>query len=259
MEFTAAVASFSVSKKLIRIYGTDNRKLDRHVKIVATTPTTFTYVDKGNDATFNKNDSKKIATAYDADIYVENSAFTYGSWGQFAGYMLIDQELIKYGGARFSSINAATGEKTDTTVRSQEDYQVLQESSKGAVEFIGRFTDIERGKFYTTTTAHESGIDFTKWIRNENVAPQSFSQYNYQKQETGEIDNAIKIHRANAGAGKRTTSIHRTFSKAYNTYFAAMKVIYKSTTDSSGGIVLWPKVNSSNQITAAVTEKGGEG
>jgi hypothetical protein len=249
---TSSPHGFSAGAKWIKIYGTDNSKLDKNVKIVATTSTTFTYVDKGNSAIFNKDDFKKIATAYDAEIYVNNSAFTYGSWGQLSGYMLVDQELIKYGGAKFNSVDAVSGLKKTTIVTNELDYQVMLESSKGAVEFTGRFTGIERGKFYTTTTAHESGIDFTKWIRNSNVAPQSFTQYNYQKQETGEIDNAIKIYRSNAGAGKRTTSVYRTFSEAYSTYFAAMKVVYKSTTDSSGGIVLWPKVDANNQITDGI-------
>lgn len=248
---TSSVHGFAV-KDLIKIYGTDTYKLDKHVTVTAVTSNTFTYVDKGNSTTFDKATAGKVVTVYDADIYVNNSIFTYGSWGAFSGYLLVDQEIIKYDGARFQSIDSVTNQKKYTTVKTQDEFLQLSDSSKGAIEFRGRFTGIERGQFSTTKTFHEVGIDFSKWQRNTGVSPTSFTQYNYQKEETGEIDNAMKIHRANSVAGTRNTSIRRVFDKAYNHYFTRLKVRYSSTNDSRGGVVVWPKFDENYKVTDGI-------
>lgn len=247
---TSSAHGFAV-KDLIKIYGTDTYKLDKHVTVTAVTSNTFTYVDKGNSTTFDKATAGKVVTVYDADIYVNNSIFSYGSWGQFSGYLLIDQEIIKYDGVRFQSVDAVTNQKKYTTVKSPDEFVQLSDSSKGAIEFRGRFTGIERGKFSTTKTYHEVGIDFSKWQRNTGVSSTSFTEYQYQKEETGEIENAMKIHRAKAVDGTRNTSIRRVFDKAYNHYFTRLKVRYTSK-DHAGGIVIWPTFDANYKVTDGI-------
>ena len=247
---------------LVKISGINTDSLNRNVKITNVTTTTFKYESTDtNTYTYGSASAQgSIGKVHDAKIKVNNQAFDYGSWGAYSGYFLIDQEIIKYDGSYFEYKDALTSARVVEVVKDELDFQRISSRAMGDIMFTGYFTGITRGLFSSNVSSHSKGLS-ASWVYPNNIGGSPYSEYNFQRQSDGKIDNALKINRVNAPRGTRKTTIHRVFYKPnespavrmpYEHYFSKIKIPHKNGEESSGGMMIWAAINSNQQVTAGI-------
>lgn len=249
---TLKTAPTFVSGDRIKIYGINTDSLNGHYIVTGVNAVnkTVNYSSDNPEVYTRGNDAAdgSLGTMYDADIRVLNQAYVFGLWGRWSGYMLIDEELIKYNGAEYQYVSGIDNLKKTVIVKTREDLFEARSNALGQVTFTGRFTGIERGAFATTAVPHNKGID-ASWVYPNDINSKSFSLYAYQStnNEGAVVQNALKIHRPTAGVGSLKTTMVKAFRKEYNNYFARIKITHRGHQESSGGIVVWPTVNSTTK------------
>jgi hypothetical protein len=182
------------------------------------------------------------ATGY-MSIYTD--AFGSASWGQFSGYAMIDQEIIKYDSAEFSFKNSADGVTLIRDVKDNEDFKSITGQSIGKVSFTGKLKGLTRGQFNTTPAMHENPIQ--AWTPS---VPGVLSLRQQPNNITGVITKSMQIYRSNAGLTGRTTAF-KDFGSNHSHWFANVKISDTSDPNDRGGIVIWPQT-SGNNITAGL-------
>jgi hypothetical protein len=177
------------------------------------------------------------ATGY---MTLDTSAFASASWGQFSGYAMIDQEIIKYDSTEVSFKDAATGLTLIRNVKDREDLKSINGQVLGKVSFTGKLNGLTRGQFNTTAVQHQNPI---------NAWTPSVSGVTSLKQEpnniTGVVKKYMQIYRSNAALTGRTTAF-KDFGSNHSHWFANVKISNTSDPNDRGGIVIWPQTSGSN-------------
>jgi hypothetical protein len=174
------------------------------------------------------------ATGY---IKMYTTAFTQGNWGQLSGYLLIDQEIIKYDSTEISYVDSSTREVIKTNIKNSDEFKSIQGQCLGNVSFTGNFNGISRGQFYTTPAAHLSPT--SSWTGNVSGA---ITSQKYINPTSGVVNRYMQLN--GSGAGNKTA--FRNFGIDHSHWFCKLKISDTANINDRGGMVIWPQISGRN-------------
>lgn len=138
----------------------------------------------------NQHPSGVSATA--TAFRIDPTAVRQTRWGSYAGYFLVDQEVIKYDGIQVKYTTAA-GTGATATVRSADELQEVYTEAVGTVDFTGNLMNLKRGQFGTKAAAHNG------WLAGWSIAdPKCLSQV------VNTDPPGITLHDVHAGRAQNT-------------------------------------------------------
>jgi hypothetical protein len=163
-------------------------------------------------------------------------------WGGFSGYLLIDQEIIKYDGLELAYTAKAGSPAGPQIAKSPEQWQEIINYAQGSVVFTGKVCNLERGQFNTTAAAHT--LSTTGWTSAQGVVRRA--------DETG--NGYLCIRNSTAGAKRLNWTVKNIQS---NGNWVNTKMVIDTglkTAVQAGGIVLSATLSGANLSTGLYVE-----
>lgn len=183
------------------------------------------------------------ATGY---IHLYTDIFGTSSWGQLSGYLLIDQEIIKYDSTEVAFKNSADSVNLIRNVKNAEELKSISSQAIGKVTFTGKLNGLTRGQFNTTPAQHTNTI--SSWTQSTKGA--MTAQFNTDK-TTGVVTRYLQINAPGTVNSDDRITAFKDFGKNHTHWFSRVKISDTKNINDRGGIVIWPQT-SGNKITAGL-------
>ena len=177
-------------------------------------------------------------------IRINPTSFNEFNWGHYAGYALVDTEIMKFDGAEFSYTIKGGGTTATSIAKNNGEYSQIRAKASGVIRFTGRLMNVERAQFGTTAASHSSGIGTgpTGWTLSDPL---------YMKLNKDATGQGYFLIHSSAAAVDTLCTATKTFSgSGYST--VRMKIGPGGAAVNGAGIVKWAKLLGSNRISSGV-------
>jgi len=167
----------------------------------------------------------KPMTINQAYMYVNNTAVRNAQWGDFAGYVIIDAEIIKFDGLEYAYTPKAGAPAGPAVVKSLEDLNEVYAYSQGIVTFTGKVCNLTRGQFGTKASAHSLSLA-------------SWSVSRYAAITTDTLGNKFLRINNKTAAARKVTYAHKVVAANSKWTNTRLQILDSKTKQRAGGVIV---------------------
>jgi hypothetical protein len=157
-------------------------------------------------------------------MYINNTAVRNAQWGDFAGYVIIDSEVIKFDGLEYAYTPKSGAPAGPAIVKSLEDLNEVYAYSQGIVTFTGKVCNLTRAQFGTKASAHNLSLSSWTVTRYASIVGDTLG------------NKFLRINNKTASA-RRVTFAHKVVCASSKWTNTKIQIVDAKTKQRAGGIV----------------------
>jgi len=174
-------------------------------------------------------------------MYIDSTALSSSRWGSFSGYMMYDQECIKFDGMQYQYLSLATGAYKTVTVKSKQQLSEVYSDANGTVNFTGRVENLTRGALLTRPAAHGNAHDSFEY-------PASIRKYFSITSTPGRNADYYMNINCPIASPKGLVAASKVFDSTYSQFATEITLLSGTSKQRSGGIVMFATIDAQNVV-----------